>query len=1108
MKKRIMKARITVLMASAILLGVGTRPACAATNEVSALLQKGLFEEEANQNLEAAIQAYQGVIAQTEKNRQYAATAIFRLGECYRKEGKTSEANVQYQLILSEFPDQTELAKLSRGYLGNSAVAAGAGSSDAARQAERQYLLQEIDLAQQELDHEKKLVEAKLMSANDTMAAAEKVLELKHQLAALDASQPVSGVGGGSSLSAEAGVLAQQIEGIEKLKADPEEEARGVAAIFPDEGLRKMLENLPRLQEQLATLKTNSTPRVYHIAIGSNGAADPTPGVGPGDPRFGSEQVNLQVSLIQERVDFIMGMERARLKVLQGGEGVSLAQAGSNGEAAPVTDEEEQEIKRIQEMIQNSPDLINAPGPGNVPPPPLSAAAQSDWLRVARYLLDHQARVDVLSPGNYDETPLITAAENGHKAMVELLLERGADINAKDKRGMTALHLAAQHGFQAVVEALIAHKADVNALDDGRRTPLAVAAAYKRASVVQQLLQAGANPNLVDGYGATCLADAAGNGSPESVKVLLAAGANPNAEGNNGRTPLSFAAEKGSAETVKMLLDGKGDPNGGRTDQPLLAAVHAQDTNTAALLLQAGANPNAVGVANWEYDGPFNSVHEHVTPIYFAVHINNLPMVQLLLKYKADPNDAQTTGEPLIYDALNAMSLGSPSGRGIGDGLPQIGALVAGGMPGGRRPGFRGQPGTPEDKAANGLAISELLLAYGAKVDAPDARGWTPLENVVAQHNPEMAELLLKAGADPNTKFQAPNNPNNRMTPLEFAAISFDSPTVQVLLDHRANPDIQDDGGQTPLSVAKMFQSNPQTQQQATKIVQMLVDAKANENLQRLSTIGVVRSGAKNVQTVFLKGTNAWNDYTLLDVLTEYYAPMYRENRPGPPFLTAQIGLQISELPGLDFPDFAKMRISRLDRNGRTNFITENLEAMFKAADCSKNVALQWGDIVEIPEADHNVNDTWTGLSDDAGETLRQCLASTVAIVVKGQTNLVTIKPLIYQRHKESGFPGSQSRVYLSAEKDVANNNGFAAGFGSSPRPAENPAEQTSFWLSDVVHGANVILTSSDLSRVRVTRTDAKTGRKEEMEFNLESTQPGMGGLWLRNGDVIEIPEK
>ena len=82
------------------------------------------------------------------------------------------------------------------------------------------------------------------------MAAQEKVLELKHQLAALDAGQT-----GGTG---EAILLAQQIAGIEKLKADPVEEARGVAATFSDDGLKKMLEQLPKLQEQEAKVKTNS----------------------------------------------------------------------------------------------------------------------------------------------------------------------------------------------------------------------------------------------------------------------------------------------------------------------------------------------------------------------------------------------------------------------------------------------------------------------------------------------------------------------------------------------------------------------------------------------------------------------------------------------------------------------------------------------------------------------------------------------------------------------------------------------------------------------------------------------------------------------------------
>src|SRR5262245_44744234 len=76
-----------------------------ATNDLSATLQKGLFEEEANHNYDAAIQAYQSVTAQFDKDRKLAATAIFRLGEIYRKQGKTNEANAQYERIVREFSE-------------------------------------------------------------------------------------------------------------------------------------------------------------------------------------------------------------------------------------------------------------------------------------------------------------------------------------------------------------------------------------------------------------------------------------------------------------------------------------------------------------------------------------------------------------------------------------------------------------------------------------------------------------------------------------------------------------------------------------------------------------------------------------------------------------------------------------------------------------------------------------------------------------------------------------------------------------------------------------------------------------------------------------------
>ncbi len=66
-------------------------------------LQRGLFEEEANHNLDSAIQAYESVASQFDKDRKLAATAIFRLGECYRKQGNTNAATAQYERIVREF---------------------------------------------------------------------------------------------------------------------------------------------------------------------------------------------------------------------------------------------------------------------------------------------------------------------------------------------------------------------------------------------------------------------------------------------------------------------------------------------------------------------------------------------------------------------------------------------------------------------------------------------------------------------------------------------------------------------------------------------------------------------------------------------------------------------------------------------------------------------------------------------------------------------------------------------------------------------------------------------------------------------------------------------
>ena len=89
-----------------------------AADGLTQTLQHGLYEEEGNQNLDAAIKSYQSVIDQSQEQRKVVATALFRLGECYRKLGNTNEATAQYQRIIRDFSEQEQLVKLSRQNLG------------------------------------------------------------------------------------------------------------------------------------------------------------------------------------------------------------------------------------------------------------------------------------------------------------------------------------------------------------------------------------------------------------------------------------------------------------------------------------------------------------------------------------------------------------------------------------------------------------------------------------------------------------------------------------------------------------------------------------------------------------------------------------------------------------------------------------------------------------------------------------------------------------------------------------------------------------------------------------------------------------------------------
>ena len=89
----------------------------AAQERLAVQLRNGIVQEEANQNIEKAIQIYQGIVAQFDEDRKAAATALFRLAECYRKTGNREQAVAAYQRVVREFPEQAALAEPSRQHL-------------------------------------------------------------------------------------------------------------------------------------------------------------------------------------------------------------------------------------------------------------------------------------------------------------------------------------------------------------------------------------------------------------------------------------------------------------------------------------------------------------------------------------------------------------------------------------------------------------------------------------------------------------------------------------------------------------------------------------------------------------------------------------------------------------------------------------------------------------------------------------------------------------------------------------------------------------------------------------------------------------------------------
>jgi ankyrin repeat protein len=187
-------------------------------------------------------------------------------------------------------------------------------------------------------------------------------------------------------------------------------------------------------------------------------------------------------------------------------EGDGAASHGSSSTASP-----EQTARSADEDTSSSPQLSVRDL--------TQAARNGNRDRVRRAVTE--AGLDAGASDQRGNTPLMLAAYNGHTAVVEFLLGRGAPIDARNREGRTALMFAATGPFPETVSLLLERGAAPNATDKAEGwSPLMFAAAEGNREVARHLLEHGADPTLTDRDGETARTFAA-NGSHTAVVNLL-----------------------------------------------------------------------------------------------------------------------------------------------------------------------------------------------------------------------------------------------------------------------------------------------------------------------------------------------------------------------------------------------------------------------------------------------------------------------------------------------------------------------------------------------------------------------------------------------------------
>nr|XP_018668743.1 ankyrin repeat domain-containing protein 17 isoform X3 [Ciona intestinalis] len=351
-----------------------------------------------------------------------------------------------------------------------------------------------------------------------------------------------------------------------------------------------------------------------------------------------------------------------------------------------------------------------APIPGNIP----GNVTPSNFLEI-----------DGHTESNHD-TPLTLACAGGHEDLVQLLIERGANIEHRDKKGFTPLILAATAGHVGAVQILLEANSDIEAQSERTKdTPLSLACSGGRLEVVELLLERSANKEHRNVSDYTPLSLAASGGYVNIIKVLLNRGAEINSRTGSklGISPLMLAAMNGHTQAVQLLLDMGADIN----------AQIETNRNTALTLACFQGRHEVVSLL---VDRKANVEHRAktgLTPLMEAASGGYAEVGRVLLDKGADPNAA-----PVPSSRDTALTIAADKGH------YRFCELV---LSRGAQVEVRNKKGnTPLWLACNGghLDVVNLLVSKGADVNAADNRNVIPLMAAFRKGHVQVVRWLAK----------------------------------------------------------------------------------------------------------------------------------------------------------------------------------------------------------------------------------------------------------------------------------------------------------------------------------------------------------------------------